>query len=60
MGFAEVDVDEAAADIRQRDSERLSEQIQGDAMSGRGRLLTRLIRRRSCKAEPATCSSPTL
>ncbi|RJE82046.1 potassium transporter [Paracoccus onubensis] len=38
LGFAEVDVEEATADIRQRDAERLSEQVQGDAMSGRDRL----------------------
>ena len=43
LGFAEVDVEEAAADIRQRDTERLSEQIQGDLMSGRNRLLTQPI-----------------
>jgi glutathione-regulated potassium-efflux system protein KefB len=43
LGFAEVDVDEAAADIRQRDMERLSEQVQGDVMSGRDRLLTQPI-----------------
>lgn len=38
LGFAEVDVEEAAADIRQRDIERLSEQVQGDIMSGLDRL----------------------
>ena len=43
LGFAEVHVDEAAADIRQRDMERLSEQVQGDVMSGRDRLLTQPI-----------------
>ncbi|GLK82288.1 monovalent cation:proton antiporter-2 (CPA2) family protein [Ancylobacter defluvii] len=39
LGFAEVDIDEAAEDIRRRDAERLAEQVQGDAMSGRDRLL---------------------
>lgn len=34
LGFAEVDVAEAAEDIRQRDSQRLCEQVQGDLMSG--------------------------
>jgi glutathione-regulated potassium-efflux system protein KefB len=31
-------VEEAAEDVRQRDNERLAEQVHGDAMSGRGRL----------------------
>ncbi|GAB3046325.1 monovalent cation:proton antiporter-2 (CPA2) family protein [Stenotrophomonas tumulicola] len=39
LGYAEVDIEEAAGDIRQRDGERLSEQVQGDAMSGRDRML---------------------
>jgi glutathione-regulated potassium-efflux system protein KefB len=39
LGFAEQDVAEADEDIRRRDEERLSEQVQGDAMSGRDRLL---------------------
>lgn len=39
LGQAEVDIEEAAEDIRQRDNERLSEQVQGDFMSGRDRLL---------------------
>ncbi|MFG1235637.1 monovalent cation:proton antiporter-2 (CPA2) family protein [Xanthobacter autotrophicus DSM 597] len=43
LGFAEVDVGEAAEDIRRRDAERLSEQVQGDAMSGLDRLLTKPI-----------------
>ncbi|MCX5496365.1 monovalent cation:proton antiporter-2 (CPA2) family protein [Kaistia dalseonensis] len=43
LGFAEVDIEEAAEDIRQRDAERLSEQVQGDAMSGLDRLLTKPI-----------------
>jgi glutathione-regulated potassium-efflux system protein KefB len=38
LGHAEVDIEEAAADIRRRDAERLSEQVQGDVMSGRDRL----------------------
>lgn len=38
LGFAELDIEEAAEDIRQRDAERLSEQVQGDLMSGRDRL----------------------
>ena len=37
LGFAEVDVEEAAADIRRRDTERLSEQVHGNDMSGRDR-----------------------
>jgi len=43
LGFAEVDVEEATADIRQRDTERLSEQVQGGVMSGRDRLFTQPI-----------------
>lgn len=38
LGYAEVDIAETADDIRQRDNERLSEQVHGDAMSGRDRL----------------------
>ncbi len=38
LGFADVDIEEAAEDIRRRDTERLAEQVQGDAMSGSDRL----------------------
>lgn len=38
LGYAELDVEEAAEDVRQRDNERLAEQVHGDAMSGRCRL----------------------
>lgn len=38
LGFAEADIAEAADDIRRRDNERLTEQVAGDAMSGRDRL----------------------
>ncbi|KRR14419.1 potassium transporter [Bradyrhizobium valentinum] len=43
LGFAEVDVEEATEDIRQRDTERLSEQVQGGVMSGRDRLFIQPI-----------------
>jgi glutathione-regulated potassium-efflux system protein KefB len=43
LGYAEVDVEEATGDIRKRDNERLSEQVQGDVMSGRDRLHLQLI-----------------
>ena len=43
LGFAEIDVEEAAEDIRQRDAARLSEQVQGDAMSGSDRLHVRPV-----------------
>lgn len=43
LGFAELEVEEAVADIRQRDTERLSEQVQGDIMSGQDRLHTQPI-----------------
>jgi glutathione-regulated potassium-efflux system protein KefB len=39
VGFSESDVEEATQDIRRRDEGRLSEQVQGDEMSGRDRLL---------------------
>jgi glutathione-regulated potassium-efflux system protein KefB len=39
LGFAEVDIEEATDDIRLRDTERLSEQVQGDLLAGRDRLL---------------------
>lgn len=38
LGFAELDIEEAAEGIRQRDAQRLSEQVQGDLMSGRDQL----------------------
>ncbi len=38
LGFSEAAVEEAASDIRQRDAERLSEQIHGDELSGRDHL----------------------
>lgn len=34
LGYAELDVEDAAEDVRQRDNERLSEQVQGNNMSG--------------------------
>ncbi|WP_180900203.1 monovalent cation:proton antiporter-2 (CPA2) family protein [Martelella soudanensis] len=40
LGFAEANVAETVEDIRRRDNERLSEQVQGEFMSGRDRLLT--------------------
>ncbi|HSX86006.1 MAG TPA: monovalent cation:proton antiporter-2 (CPA2) family protein [Cellvibrio sp.] len=38
VGFADIDVEEAIEDIRHRDADRLSEQVQGNIMSGRDRL----------------------
>lgn len=38
LGYAEIDVEDAAQDIRQRDTERLTEQVHGDYMSGQDRL----------------------
>lgn len=38
LGHAELDIEAASEDIRRRDAERLSEQVQGDDMSGRDRL----------------------
>ena len=38
LGYSEAEVEEAASDIRQRDAERLSEQVHGDELSGRDRL----------------------
>lgn len=41
LGFTPSEVEEATADIRRRDDERLSEQVQGDDMSGLDRLHTK-------------------
>lgn len=38
IGFADIDVEEAMEDIRQRDADRLSQQVQGNIMSGTDRL----------------------
>ncbi|MGM8227399.1 monovalent cation:proton antiporter-2 (CPA2) family protein [Cellvibrio sp. ARAG 10.3] len=38
VGFADIDVEEAMEDIRQRDADRLSQQVQGNIMSGTDRL----------------------
>ncbi len=38
LGHADIDIEEAAADIRRRDIARLTEQVQGDLMSGRNQL----------------------
>lgn len=43
LGFAEIDVEETARDIRRRDVERLSEQVQGDIMSGLDRMHTQPV-----------------
>jgi glutathione-regulated potassium-efflux system protein KefB len=40
LGFAEASVDDALEGIRRRDNERLSEQVQGEFILGRERLLT--------------------
>lgn len=43
LGFSEANVAETVDDIRRRDNERLSEQVQGEFMSGRDRLLTKPV-----------------
>jgi len=43
LGYAELDVEAVADDVRRRDNERLSEQVQGDAMSGLDHLHVRPI-----------------
>ncbi|MGR7996951.1 monovalent cation:proton antiporter-2 (CPA2) family protein [Xanthobacter sp. ZOL 2024] len=48
LGFADVDIEETAGDIRRRDTERLAEQVQGDAMSGSDKLILQPV------AEPLT------
>lgn len=54
LGFADVDIEEAAEDIRRRDNERLAEQVQGDAMSGRDRLILQSTQlRKEAKGEGA-------
>jgi glutathione-regulated potassium-efflux system protein KefB len=39
LGLDEVTVTEALEDVRRRDAQRLTEQVQGDIMSGRDKLL---------------------
>lgn len=39
LGYAELDIEETAENVRQRDEDRLSQQVQGDDMSGRDRLI---------------------
>ena len=39
LGYAERDIEETAEEVRQRDEDRLSEQVQEDDMSGRDRLV---------------------
>ena len=43
LGFAEREIEDVAEDIRRRDVERLSEQVQGDHMSGQDRLFIRPV-----------------
>jgi glutathione-regulated potassium-efflux system protein KefB len=59
LGYAELDVEEAAEDVRQRDNERLSEQVQGDAMSGRDRLHTRPVPEPLSAVQASTADAPT-
>lgn len=40
LGWDEVTVTEALVDVRRRDAQRLTEQVQGDIMSGRDNILT--------------------
>jgi glutathione-regulated potassium-efflux system protein KefB len=58
LGCAEATVTEALEDIRRRDAQRLTEQVQGDIMSGRDQLLTApvpepLTPARACTKETA-------
>ncbi|MBX3504707.1 MAG: monovalent cation:proton antiporter-2 (CPA2) family protein [Parvibaculum sp.] len=43
LGFSELEIEEAATDIRQRDNARLCEQVQGDDMSGLDRMHTQPV-----------------
>jgi len=43
LGRSDEEVEEAIEDIRARDEKRLSEQVQGDAMSGRDHLILRPV-----------------
>ncbi|UHD46046.1 monovalent cation:proton antiporter-2 (CPA2) family protein [Aureimonas altamirensis] len=43
LGYAELDAEEAEEDVRRRDEKRLSEQVQGDAMSGADHLHVRPV-----------------
>jgi glutathione-regulated potassium-efflux system protein KefB len=40
LGLDEASVVEALEDVRRRDAQRLTEQVQGDIMSGRDKMLT--------------------
>ncbi|SFH79009.1 monovalent cation:proton antiporter-2 (CPA2) family protein [Albimonas pacifica] len=43
LGLSQADVEETTEDIRRRDAQRLSEQVQGDAMSGAEQLILRPV-----------------
>ena len=43
LGHAELDAEEAEEDVRRRDEKRVSEQVQGDAMSGADHLHVRPV-----------------
>lgn len=43
LGVTESDIEDAQEDIRRRDAERLAEQVQGDAMSGRNWLYLPIV-----------------
>lgn len=53
LGVAQSDIDDAAGDIRRRDAQRLSEQVQGDPMSGQDQLYLAVVPAPLHKAAPA-------
>lgn len=53
LGWDEATVNEALRDVRRRDAQRLTEQVQGDIMSGRDKMLTAPV------PEPLTPAKPT-
>ncbi|MDP9838772.1 glutathione-regulated potassium-efflux system protein KefB [Neorhizobium huautlense] len=53
LGFADLDIEDAAQDIRRRDLERLTEQVQGEHMSGRERLHINPVPQASSEVAPS-------
>ncbi|MBQ2263585.1 MAG: cation:proton antiporter [Loktanella sp.] len=53
LGWDEATVTEALEDVRRRDAQRLTEQVQGDIMSGRDNILTAPVPEPLISAKPA-------
>lgn len=53
LGFADMDIEDAAQDIRRRDLARLMEQVQGEHLSGRERLHINPVPQTSSEVAPS-------